>query len=314
MNKLKVHFTGVDFSSRTGPNTFAFRLADRMRKNGHFIADEDDYDIALVFIEPSTNINYKKPFVQRLDGIWSKPNEFKTKNTRIKKIYDHASGVVFQSEFNKKQIEKWFNHTKNKNIVINNGIEIIELNHIEPRLEEMRYQYDKIFVSSANWHPQKRLNENIRLFQHLRDKFYPNSCLIVMGNNPEYVADKDIFYTGSLSHEMCLQIYSMSDWMIHLGYADHCPNTVIEALSQYVAVICSDVGGTKEIVKNNGFMIQEKQKYNFELFDYDNPPMLDDFSDISILPEIDVDNKHIDIFDVCEKYENFLYEVLDRSK
>lgn len=308
---MKILFSGVNFSSSTGPNTFAGRLAHQFALDGHTIADPDDYDIALVFIEPSHPVDPSKPLAQRVDGIWIKPSEFLWRNKSIKKVYEQASGVIFQSEFNRKQITKWWGQPKSSQ-VIHNGIELSPMTSSLPGFVNLRQQYDKIFVCSANWHPQKRLSENIRLYRYLKERFYPNSALVVLGNNPDcQVASPHIFYAGSLPHDQCLKLFVIADWMIHLAWGDHCPNTVIEAISQGTPVICSSVGGTKEIVKNNGITIDEVVDYDYTLFDYDNPPKLaDNFGNLGPLPDIKIDANHLDIKKVSRSYIEFFQKIL----
>lgn len=310
---MKVLFTGVDFSSRSGPNTFAFRLADKLAKTGHTIADPDDYDIALVFIEPSHKLLPGKPFVQRLDGIWSKPDEFFWRNDGIRKVYENASAVIFQSEFNKAQITKWWGFPK-QHQVIRNGIDLTVMKESLPGFVKLRQQYQTMFVCSANWHPQKRLKENIRYYLAQREKNHPNSCLIILGSNPDCeIADPHVFYTGSLPHDQCLKLFVVADWMIHLAWGDHCPNSVVESLSQGTPVICSEVGGTKEIVRSNGIILAEKNPYEFSLADYDHPPDLpDDFGGLSPLPKLTIDPSYLDIDDVADRYASYFETLLSK--
>lgn len=312
---MKILFTGVDFASRSGPNTFAFRLADRLAKNGHTLADPSDYDVAIVFIEPSHQLDPRKPLIQRLDGIWSKPSEFLWRNRGIQETYKRAAGVIFQSEFNRDQITKWWGAPKFGK-VIHNGIDLEVMTESMPGFMKLRSEYEMMFVCSANWHAQKRLKENIRCFKYLREKIYPNSCLIVLGNHPDHqVADPHIFYTGSLPHDQCLKLFVISNWMIHLAWGDHCPNTVIESLSQGTPVICAETGGTKEIVRMNGIVIpeKEKEKYDFTLKDYDHPPDLpDDFGGLSELPKIKVDPSYLDIRKVADSYVEFIEQCVSQ--
>ncbi len=307
---MKIYFDGVHWNSSTGPNTFANRLARQLSLSGHTIADANDYDVSLVFIEKTQNLNLNKPFVQRLDGIWSKPNEFNTLNVNIKDTYHKANHVIWQSDFDKQMTLKWFGEPKNGS-VIHNGIEL--LNKIQTNNEtllELKQRYEKIFVCSANWHPQKRLKDNVKLFKHLRTTKHPYSCLIVLGNNPDYeVADKNIYYSGSLPHQMCLEIYSVADWMIHLAWTDHCPNVVCEALSQQCPVICAESGGTKELVQNNGIVLTENVKYNFELNDYDNPPRVD-VTQLKTIPEINFDASYLNIKLTAKKYEEVFEKLI----
>lgn len=272
---MKIHFDNVNMGSSSGPNSFAKRLAMGLLESGHDVElyDGSKADISIVFIEPSGR-HLAKKVVQRLDGIWFSPQEFETKNSAIKKLYHSADGVIWQSEFDKGMTSKWWGLPK-KGSVIRNGINAPEIKKFQiPALEQIRQQYEMLFVCSANWHPQKRLSDNVELYKHLRS-FYSSAALIVMGSNAIKTADPHIFYAGSQPHEVCLEIFSASNWMLHTAWLDHCPNTVVEALSQGTPVICSEQGGTKELVQGFGLVLKENQEYNFELADYDNPPKFD---------------------------------------
>ena len=133
--------------------------------------------------------------------------------------------------------------------------------------------------------------------------------LLVLGKNPDYIEkENNIFYLGHMPHDICLQIYSIADWFLHLAWLDHCPNVVIEAMSQGCPIICTDMGGTKEIVKNNGIVIPEDNPYDFELTDYDKPYAL------NINPSgFTLDKKDV-LFDLnIEKITNQYVEVFNES-
>lgn len=313
---MKVHFDNVTLGSRTGPNTFAHRLACQLKLNGHEVIEGSgvDCDVSLVFIEPS-GARLAPRVVQRLDGIWFKPEEFQDKNVGIKALYERADAVVFQSDFDRTMVERWWGERQKPDVVIRNGIDLAPVKELTiPALVEMRARYDRIYVCSSNWHPQKRLRDNVRLFQHLKG-LSPRSCLIVMGSAPDVmVADPHVFYTGPVNADVYLQVYAAADWMLHLAWADHCPNVVVEALSQGTPVVCSEVGGTKELIGHGayGVVLREREPYDFGLFDYDDPPELD-VGQVSFLPtrhELDLSGiPSIDITDVTARYVS-LFEVL----
>jgi glycosyltransferase involved in cell wall biosynthesis len=297
--------------SSSGPNSFGKRLAMALFEAGHVVELEDgtNSDVSIVFIEPSGR-HLAKKVIQRLDGIWFSPSEFDTKNVKIKSLYQNADGVIWQSEFDKQMVTKWWGKPK-AGAVIHNGISAPEIkNFTISSLVQLRQQYEMIFVCSANWHPQKRLQDNIAIFKHIR-KFYSSAALIVMGSNPMFVADPHIFYTGSQPHEVCLEVFSAADWMIHLAWLDHCPNTVVEALSQNTPVICSEHGGTKELIKNFGIILKESQEYNFDLVDYNHPPKIDMSQLLEKLPEISSLKNDVDVsLSSClNKYLNFIGNV-----
>lgn len=291
---MKIHLDGVSLNARTGPSTFARRFARELLNRGHELElDGEAADASLVFIEP-TGVPLASKVVQRLDGIWFKPNEFATKNVAIRRCYERADHVIWQSNFDREMSTKWFGTPKN-GTVITNGIDIEPVKEFTSvQLQSLSQTYEKLFVCSANWHPQKRLRANVELFEHVRNNGQHKSCMLVLGANPDYiVSSPHIFYTGNVPQEVYMQIYSMCDWMIHLAWADHCPNTVVEALSQGTPVICSTVGGTKELVGEFGIVLDE-EPYDFSLFDYDSPPKID-VTQLKNLPDKSTLGKHADI-------------------
>jgi glycosyltransferase involved in cell wall biosynthesis len=294
---VKIYFDNVNFSSSSGPNTFGSRLAKAFVKNGIEIVDKkDQYDIFLCFIEPTHKPRPGSKFVQRLDGIWFKPEQFESHNQLIKWTYANCDAVVWQSEFDKNMTVKWWGARAGE--VISNGIEIEKIIPSNQDFVGWRNQFDKLFVCSASWHRQKRLKENVELFQQVSSA---KDALVVLGKAPDHlVKASNIFYLGQRTHSECLEIYALSDWMIHLAWLDHCPNVVVEALSQNCPVICTDSGGTKEIVRDNGIIIQESNPYEYQLCDYDNPPPIDLTK--TYLNKIEVQNDYLDIAGVATQY------------
>ena len=290
---MKLHFDNVNMSVRTGPNVFASRLARALIELGHDITDAKDANVSLVFIEPSGN-KLAKRTIQRLDGIWFKPDEFQTHNVKMKQLYENADAVIWQSLFDSSMTKKWWGSPRNGTIILN-GIEpkpCIDLTTNE--LISIRQKNALVFVCSANWHPQKRLRANIELFSNI-NRSVPDSCLIVLGNKPDVWVpnNQKILYAGSQPEEIYTQVYAMSDWMIHLAWLDHCPNVVVEALNQNTPIIHSSDGGTKELVLQYGLCIDESIPYNFELADYDNPPKIN-VDHVTQLPDV-ANTTHADI-------------------
>ena len=303
---MRIHFDNVNFSSRSGPNTFASRLATVLTERGHEIVNyNEDHDVVLVFIEPTRRWDDTKRIVQRLDGIWFKPSQFETHNRLIRWAYDNCDDVVWQSNFDRDMIKHHWGDRSG--VVIRNGIDAEKVKLTNRRLKDIRTNASKVFVCSANWHRQKRLKENIEAYDILR-KGDKNACLVVMGSNPDHVVRRpDIFYTNNLRHALCLEVFAMSDCMIHLAWLDHCPNVVVEALSQDCPVICSESGGTKELIGTGGFIVPELTKYSYELADYDDPYPLD----LSCLKEVNIQDlnvckDHIDLQKTADQYEKIL--------
>ena len=306
---MKIFFDNVNFNSRSGPNSFANRLASELHRLGHEITGPDNCDIHLSFIEQVCKKSEKSTMIQRLDGIWFKPEDYHEKNIGLKRTYDTADAVVWQTEFDKTMITKHWGEKKGS--IIGNGMSLDRVSVSNENLKKIRDHFSTVFCCSANWHRQKRLQENILLFKKLQST-YSNSCLLVCGSNPDFVvSDPSILYLGNLPHETLMQVYSISDWMIHLAWLDHFPNTVVESIVHGTPVIHTNSGGTKEVVRGSGIQVKEIHEYQYELCDYEKPPELS--LDLFILREVKTDSSHLCISKVAKNYINFFHETL-RSK
>jgi len=275
---MKLHVDSPGLGENTGPRTFTNRLLKHllMTRNIELVDNGQDADISFVVIEPS-GVPLAKKIVHRLDGIWSAPNGFVKNNTLMKRMYEHADTVIFQSLFDKNFIvHNW--GLPNDHHIIRNGVPIKPVTQFASKeLEHIRQKFERVYVCSAHWHPQKRLGDNIRLFKELERRSGKSSCLLILGPNPDVMfAGSNIFYAGSVPDDVYMEIYAMADWMIHLAWRDHCPNTVVECLSQNTPVICTDDGGTAEVIDGFGVVLHDSSDpKNLEPFDYDDPPSVD---------------------------------------
>ena len=310
---MKIYFDGVNWEAEhTGPNCFARRLAIELGNLGHQLADADDYDVSLVFIEPTANLNQNLPYVLRVDGMWFSPEQHaRGMNAKMADAHKNADLVIYQSEFDRRMLTKWFGQPRT-NSVIRNGISLCDTEIRSEALIELRQKYDKIFVCSANWHNQKRLIDNIEYFKFLKNTQYPNSCLVVMGSNPApLLPDKSIYYTNSLRHDLCAEVYAVADWMIHLAWLDHCPNSVVEAISKGCPVICASEGGTRELVEpSNGVVLDDASEYKFELTDYDAPPRVPSKNYRNLPEGYRAVRSTVDIKHTAKSYESALLSVV----
>lgn len=330
---MRVHFSNVDFNSRTGPNSFAGRLRTALERKGvSVVPHTQQHDIYLAFIQAATQPWPGAKIVQRLDGIWFHPDQYHTHNAPIKYLYDRSHAVVFQTEFDKQMVERWWG--RRPSAVIRNGIDVrstqegcisphsfedggqvitleSEKSRLAHHLQELEAKRGTFFACSANWHGQKRLTANLELFERIRCRD-ENSQLAVLGHCQTKYALEGVMYWDSLTHLDCLKLYRQvavsGGWFIHLAWLDHCPNTVIEAISQGCPVICTDSGGTKEIVGKNGLILPD-HPYNYDLMDYDSPPHLD-LSSFKLSQRPTVDPMSVDIEPVADSYITLFKELL----
>lgn len=223
---MNIFLENDNINSTSGPNYFGKKLVKYMELRGVQFNDRLGYDRKLTFIE-SIGQRQELPMFQRLDGIYFNANfDCDRMNSNIKRTYEKANGVIFQTEFNKNLIFNWFGKHNNF-VVINNGADILHINDIDPnhsKLAKKLSAFEKVWSCAASWHSFKRLKDNIQYFLEFSKQ---NDCLVVAGPNPDYVIDDPrILYVGNLDTDQLLSLFKLSDIFIHLAYLDHCPNVV----------------------------------------------------------------------------------------
>lgn len=268
---MNVCLENVNMQSNSGPNYFAQKLVKYMGLRGTTFESNLRYNVKLTFIE-SQGLQPTLPMVQRLDGIYFNANfDCDKMNYNIRKTYDAAKGVIFQTDFNRDLIFNWFGPHDNYR-VINNGSDVLNISTTPQGFQEYTKKYDNIWSCAAHWHSFKRLKSNIEYFLNYSQD---NDCLLIAGPNPDEIVNHPrIFYVGTLGSDELLSLFKASTYFIHLAYLDHCPNVVIDARACGCRIVCSSSGGTKEISGKNAIVIQEPD-WDFSFIDQTNPPILD---------------------------------------
>ena len=97
---MNIHLDNVNLGSTSGPNSFAGKLVKYGQKNGCAFEEHKKPDAYLSFIE-TYRTAFGAPMYQRVDGIYfNKDFDYNSQNRNIKSTYEHASGVIYQSNFN----------------------------------------------------------------------------------------------------------------------------------------------------------------------------------------------------------------------
>lgn len=303
-NRMKIKFTNCDFSSSSGPNNFGLRLGLEFKKQNHVLSSENA-DVELVFIEKENHIK-NIPIIHRLDGIWiDKNSNYMAQNEKILMTYNLADAVVFQSEFDQKLIETFFGKHKNS-IIIYNGENLKEIEQIKPNSNPLFDKFNKIWITASDWRPRKRLQDNIQYFLEFAGE---NDGLVIAGSNELEINHPRIINAGHLPRVALLSLLKRAECFVGLFYLEHCSNIIIQARACGCHIICTDSGGTKEIVGTNSTIIQESEKYDFTPCDLKNPPVLDFSKKISIKNE-NIKLEDLDISIVASKYLEILNQCI----
>ena len=288
---MKIFSHNFNPTSNSGPNKFTRQLFEHMGKLGaELVSDqkECDAEFALIHLEREK----KKPTVLRLDGIYFNSDQnYNQQNLPIKYSYEIADHVIFQTEFNKQLTESWFGPHKSSS-VIHNGPDLEFINSVSTEKIEKAFNPSlEIWSCASSWRPHKRLKDNLEYFYRKSPK---NAIMVIAGANADIACLKQyneitngrIFYLGELSYYDLISLYKCSSTFVHLSYLDHCPNVVVDAQASGCEIICSNTGGTNEIV-SNGIIIQEKL-WDFSPIKLYEPPKMN-FEDY-VIKKIDSSN------------------------
>lgn len=304
---MNILFDNVDWNSTAGPHWFGRKLASHLNQNGHGInTGNDDVQLSIVMASQKRE---GLPLIQRLDGIYyDTAKDYVQMNAPIKATYDVADGVVFQSEWSKKLVESQFGPAK-KYAIINNGTDIDVIQSIPPATG--LDGFDKVWSCASSWFYEdgtqryiKRLEENIRYFQEHSGE---NDILCIAGDvkdfeNPD---DAKIVFLGELGLTELFSVYRRSDYFLHLGRFDNCPNVVVDARAAGCHIVCSSLGGTVEVAGKDATVIVEDE-WDFVPFECNVPSSLDFSRKIENIYNKDISMKH-----VSDKYLEFFGEFLN---
>ncbi len=203
----------------------------------------------------------KNKLLLRLDGIEidSDNQNLEQKKYEFLNLANKTEVIIYQSNFSKCCFKSVYS-TLPAGKVISNGASKLSLpspytNNILTDINKL-FQTD-YFTVAGRFTSRKRIAEVI-------NEFNENEIgnLVVLSNVPNKFKfnNKRILYLGILNPNTARHIIANSLALIHFDKYDWCPNLVISAIKDGTPVICSNFGGTPEIAKNNGLIINEYPK------------------------------------------------------
>ena len=258
-----------------GPTIFMSRLRKSLAaipeiRTTSFLDPRAD---VLLFANAVRNV-WRRPYVLRMDGIYFDlalgEVEIDRRNAFYLKAMQGASGLVIQSRYNHDFIDQHLGIPDIPVTVINNGV---DLSRFSPngasRREALGIPRDAtVFIASAKWRSHKRLPATLDCFARFRKRNKVDARLLVLGEvleKPKHVPE-GVQFVGHTPHDELPEFYRTADVCLFLSWLDNCPNTVVEALACGLPVLCSNQGGTRELVEltQGGVVAEADNPYAFE--------------------------------------------------
>lgn len=324
-NKLKIGFSLN--SSNSGPSNFLKNLKSSFKKS--------KLVKTTLFLDPLSNINiysnkvrnpWNKSYIFRVDGVGfdlsKSKNELEITNFYLKKGIKNSLGVVYQSQFSKNLSENILKLEPINSTIILNGTDLTKFNKNGGNLRlKLGIPKDAlVFISSAIWRPRKRLKDMIDIFIKFKKYYEKETFFIVIGKENYKDEKNNIIYIPLISNNELPDYLRTADIYFFLGWLDPCPNSVVEAIACGLPVVCSNSGGTPELVKstNAGIIVEEDYQYSFDTVDLQRPPSIDHNNVLNSIKSLvknlnsykkGINIHKVDINFVAEKYLEFIKKI-----
>lgn len=251
----------------SGPDMFMSRLIRVLEKKHDikFTSKKPHISLGVILLPPKTSAKR----IVRVDGCYyNKSYMSNSLNKQIQKSISKADGVVFQSNFSKQLCQKLLKTEPKNCCVIYNGIDQDWIKTVPPFESDV----ENIFVSIAAWRNSKRPKSIIKSFIHAN---IPNSKLFIIGNFEKQILHENVVYLGKQPSEKIISILKRSKGLIHLCKIESCSNAVVESLSCGIPVLCNNIGGTPELVKNDGIIVNCDPAFEYRFIDEKNVDNID---------------------------------------
>lgn len=266
-----------------GPTIFMRRLREAIvrQKLSNVTFFVDPFADVLVCANAIRN-PWKKPYVLRLDGITYDSalgrQEIDRRNAPIFRGAELASALVFQAKFSRDLFREFHGLPNTPHTIIPNGVDLDEFNPygVNRRAELGLRADDLVFICSAKWRAHKRLDAIVSVFVRYCRLTGCNAKLLVLGELdkvPEAIPSNVVFI-GHVQPKDLPSFYRTADIHLFFSWLDNCPNTVVESLACGLPVVCTNQGGTRELVEltDGGTVVDADENFSFNYVAMYRPP------------------------------------------
>lgn len=288
-----------------GPGAFIRRLPEAISKlPGVSVVSDPSrkFDAELAFIRSEGG--HGKPLFIRLDGCYYQRKQA-SQNRGISDGVRLARGVIYQSAFSRQMCESILGVSNANSVVIHNGIDFGYVASVQPHTGVP----PESWIACADWRESKRPYSTVMGF--LKSGSPGNLYMVGSGlEKAKYAKHPRVVLTGSLKEPQVLAYMKACRHQLHLCFIDSCPNAVVEGLSCGLSVLCTNLGGTPELVGESGIVLQVDD-FKHKVGDY---PSLDSLDHRLVADGIDrlrkrppiVSRMDLDLNKVAEQYIDFI--------
>lgn len=190
------------------------------------------------------------------------PWQFKDLISKV--VFANASAVIALTKHMKMELRKNYNV---EIFVIPNGIDLKKFLNIQK--EDTTSNGEKIVLYVGSLRPVKGVKYLIEAMR-IVIKNKPDTKLVIVGDGTEreqlemlvrsLKLGRYIKFVGMVPNENVPEYMISSDIFVLPSLSEGFPNVILEAMASGLPIICTEVGGMREIIKEgeNGFMVSTK--------------------------------------------------------
>jgi len=250
----------------TGKGHFVLRLITELREMGVKVLEDKHAkgDVCLHIGRVHFASSCRKNVIRVGPAHISTSEGYEKLNSIRRKSVSVCDAIVFQSEYSSRAYAAFCGIIKKPSWIIYNGMKEVG----QSARERM------IVCAARKWYPQKRLKSIIASFAKAE---LSNYTLVVLGNtlgqNAKYADTPRVSFIGTVPEP--IEYFRRAAAVVHCVWVDACPNVVVESLACGTRVICTNQGGTKELVEGTDAIVLEDAPFKFRPVDLNSPPKLD---------------------------------------
>ncbi len=164
--------------------------------------------------------------------------------------------VVAVSEENYIMLQSYLNVSNEVCACVNNGVDLDRFYRSDHEL----FTYINVARQDENKNQSAILEAFNKVYQHNN-----NIRLLLLGDGPFHKTLLDRVYQLNLNDKVILpglvgdveNYYAISDVYVQASHREAMPLSVLEAMAAGLSIISTDVGGMKDIVKDNGILVED---------------------------------------------------------
>jgi len=251
--------------------------------------------------------------IHRADGVYFDKNlkSGPRMNRDIWVAIQKANAVIYQSKYSMKSCRKILKVSQRNDIIIHNGFDFSLCENVIPDMAG----FERTFVAGAKWRALKR---PLSIANGFLKASLPNTGLLMLGaiSKSDMIKHPSIKYVGKVNHSRVFQYYKGCSGIIHISRLDACPNAVVEGLAFGKPILCNNTGGTPEIVKDSGILLDIDPPFTYKRFPLKNPDSVKPSIVAAGLHELlnrewNIDRQDLSMEVCAKKYYDFFQKVLE---